>query len=261
MICIFCDEENNAKSIEHIVSESLGNQKYVLPKGMVCDDCNSKFSKFEDKALTKTVLAVERARFAVKTKKKKNVKGKIEKLEIEGDENFRKSFLNIKGVKPRDLRNFDSIKGTGELVVPSFDKSEVATSKLLLKIGLESLYISRRKIFKKYILKDLKDFITTKVNEDWPFLTTDYEPEKFTTVPRFIDRYLLKKNHCEIKFLEIDKENLLLKFTYGGINMCINLINRNLDWTERFLKNDPCARLYPERHRKKAYKNEVKESE
>lgn len=260
MKCIFCDQENEAKSIEHIVSESLGNQNYVMPKGAVCDECNTKFSKFEDKTLTKTVLTMERARFAVMTKKKKNAKGKIEKLDIEGDEHFRESFLNIKGIKPEDLRNFDPKTGRGELIVPTFDKSEVATSKFLLKIGLESLYVSQKKIFNKYSFKDLKDFLTTKTNEDWPFLTTDYEPEKFTSVPRFNDKYLLKKNHCEIKFLEIDDENLLLKFTYGGIDMCINLINRNLEWTKRFLNDDGLARLYPERHRKKIQKKSKNQS-
>lgn len=259
MICIFCNKDNEAKSIEHIVSESLGNQNYIMPKGAVCDECNAKFSKFEDKALTKTVFAMERARFAVKTKKKKNAKGNIEKLYVEGDENFRESFLNIKGVEPEDFRNFDPKTGRGELVVPTFDKSEVATSKFLLKIGLESLYTSQRKIFRKYNFTDLKDFLSTQTNEDWPLLTTDYEPEKFVSVPRFNDKFLLKKIHCEIKFLEIDDANLLLKFTYGGISMCINLINRNLKWTERFLKNDPFSRLYPERHRKKIPK-EVKES-
>lgn len=251
MICIFCDEDKEAKSVEHIVSESLGNEKYLMPKGKVCDDCNLKFSKFEDKALTKTVLIVERARFAVKTKKKRNTKGKINKLDIEGDKNFRESILNIKGLKPEDLRNFDSKTGQGELIVPTFDKSEVATSKFLLKIGLESLYVSRRNLFDRYNFKELKNFLITKTNEDWPFLTTDYEPQKFTSVPRFYDKYLLKKKHCEIEYLEINDENLILKFKYGGITMCINLINRKLDWTKDFLKNDNLARLYPERYRKK----------
>ena len=40
MICIFCRNENNAKSVEHIVPESFGNNFYILPKGVVCDECN-----------------------------------------------------------------------------------------------------------------------------------------------------------------------------------------------------------------------------
>lgn len=80
MKCIFCDNENNAKSVEHIVPESFGNTFYALPKGSVCDDCNNNFSKFEGKALTNTVFVVERARFGVVTKKGKNAKGKVNEL-------------------------------------------------------------------------------------------------------------------------------------------------------------------------------------
>ncbi len=30
--CIFCDEENDAQSIDHIVSESFGNKSYTFRK-------------------------------------------------------------------------------------------------------------------------------------------------------------------------------------------------------------------------------------
>lgn len=45
MRCIFCEvDTSNSKSVEHIIPESLGNQKHVLPVGFVCDKCNNYFA-------------------------------------------------------------------------------------------------------------------------------------------------------------------------------------------------------------------------
>lgn len=77
MECIFCDAPNDAKSIEHIISESFGSKDYVMPRSTVCDNCNNRFSKFEDKALSNSIFVFERARLGVVTKKGKNVKGQV----------------------------------------------------------------------------------------------------------------------------------------------------------------------------------------
>lgn len=45
MICLFCKEESvTSKSVEHIIPESLGNTKQILPPGIVCDKCNNFFA-------------------------------------------------------------------------------------------------------------------------------------------------------------------------------------------------------------------------
>lgn len=42
MNCIFCKKDaSGLKSVEHIIPESLGNEKFILEKGMVCDKCNN----------------------------------------------------------------------------------------------------------------------------------------------------------------------------------------------------------------------------
>lgn len=44
--CIFCgNDSSNSKSVEHIVPESLGNDKWILERGIVCDKCNNYFSR------------------------------------------------------------------------------------------------------------------------------------------------------------------------------------------------------------------------
>jgi hypothetical protein len=87
--CIFCDKDNYAESLEHIVPESFGNKLYVMEKGKVCDICNGRFSKSEGISLANSIFVMERARFGIVTKKGKNVKGKVNDLKIKGDEKFR----------------------------------------------------------------------------------------------------------------------------------------------------------------------------
>jgi hypothetical protein len=222
-----------------------------MKKYSVCDICNGRFSKFEETALTNSVFVMERAKLAVPTKKGKNVKGKVGALKISGDAAFRPRFVKVSGLSPENFTNFDPSTGIGHLTVSAFDKSEVATSKLLLKIGLESLYKSQRKTFNKYNFKQLKDFLTTKTNTDWPFLTTDFELEKFFSVPRFNDKFQLKKIPCELKFLEVDDQTLLFKFKYGSISMIINLLDRNFNWIRETMNGDSKAILYPEHFRRK----------
>ena len=251
MHCIFHLTENDAKTIEHIVSESFGNHRYVMARGAVCDECNKRFSGFEGKALSNTIFGMERARHAVITKKGNNVKSKISELEIIGSEDFVKQKITVKGLAEENLKDFDPTTGIGKLVVKSFDKSESATSKLLLKIGLESLFTSQKKVYEKYDFTELRNYLLGVSNTDWPFMTTDFEPDRFKSVPTFFDKYYLKRIHCRLFFCECADGSLLFNFKYGSVAMTINLIDRSDRWIQTFTAGDSKARLYPEHYRRK----------
>ncbi|MBI1198708.1 MAG: HNH endonuclease [Phenylobacterium sp.] len=63
MRCIFCKAESSAsRSIEHILPESIGNSKLLLPKGVVCDKCNNYFAKAVEKPFLEAE-AVRQMRF------------------------------------------------------------------------------------------------------------------------------------------------------------------------------------------------------
>src|SRR5258706_150378 len=75
MNCIFCKEpSDNSKSVEHIIPESLGNVEHVLPKGIVCDDCNNYFAiKIEKELLEMPYFKSLRYRNDIFSKKGKRI--------------------------------------------------------------------------------------------------------------------------------------------------------------------------------------------
>ena len=243
--CIICDNMNTASSIEHIVSESLGNHDYVMKRSKICDDCNQRFSKFEQKVLSKSILGVERARLGVKTKKGKAAKGEIKELKIEGDTNFKKGNITISGLNKDNFTGFDPSNKSGQLKIESFDNSEVATSRFLLKVGIEGLFTSKRKIFNKYNFNQLKNYLTNKDNVVWGFIMVDKEHGRFDSIPSYKDKYSLKKINCELRFQEKSNNELLFKFRYGAVSMIINLINRDLEWVQKYKDNEEYVNVFP----------------
>jgi HNH endonuclease len=63
MRCIFCkNPSSSSKSVEHVIPESLGNKRHVLPRGIVCDGCNNYFSRKVEKPFL-DLPAVRQLRF------------------------------------------------------------------------------------------------------------------------------------------------------------------------------------------------------
>ncbi|MBK8516104.1 MAG: hypothetical protein IPL55_07380 [Saprospiraceae bacterium] len=155
-----------------------------MKKGDVCDASNNRMAEWEGKVLTTSVLQMERARFGLRTKKGKNAKGNACGLEIKGDENFKKYHVKVPGLNEDNVKSFDPKTKTFKISVKGFDNCEAAASRILLMLGLESLYKSQRKIFKKYDFIDAKDYLQNKSNQDWGFITVDLEDGKFESIPR-----------------------------------------------------------------------------
>jgi hypothetical protein len=249
--CIFCDCVVKKNSEEHIIPESLGNERYVLEAGAICSDCNNKFSKFENIALTKTVLGFERARLGIKSKKGNPAKAKTGQIEVEGNPDFKKDLMTLKGLKEESVSNINYKDRTFQVTVPGFEDSASATSKLILKIGYESIFQSQKELYKSYNFSDLKIYLQNKINMDWSFMTSKLYHYKFKSVPTFYDKHMLNKIHCILSYSEISKECLLFNFKYGGISMFCNLINRNIEWVTPFLEGDSNAQIYPKHLMKK----------
>jgi uncharacterized protein with PIN domain len=56
--CIFCLEDaSTARSVAHVISESLIEGAPTLPKGAECDRCNNRLSKVEAKFMNEVMAA------------------------------------------------------------------------------------------------------------------------------------------------------------------------------------------------------------
>ncbi len=250
-VCIICDTPNEAKAIEHIDPESMGNTFYVLEKEDVCDPCNYWMAEWEGKVMTKSVLHMERSRFGVKTKKGKNARGNEGGLEIKGDDSFKKYHVNVSGLNNDNVKSIDPKNKTFKLTVKGFVKCEAATARFLLMLGLESLYKSQRKIFRKYDFKDAKDYLENKTNLDWGFITADIQHGEFHCIPRFSDKLNLKKIVCELRYQEKDANTFLFKFRYGGISIIINLLGRTYNCADEYFEKEEHVQMWPGWLRKK----------
>lgn len=71
MRCIFCKHDSSsAKSVEHIIPESLGNVAHTLPIGAVCDACNQYFArKIERPILESGMFRILRADRRIENKR------------------------------------------------------------------------------------------------------------------------------------------------------------------------------------------------
>src|SRR5437868_4673361 len=156
MKCIICDSPE-ANSIEHIVPEALGNKRYLLEDG-ICKVCNNKFSKFENDAVSSGFLFVQRSNHAIPTKKGKNAKGRVNGVDAQGDTKFKKDILVVNVEEAEKVLFYKTESPMVEIRIQKTDGSEAAKSKMCLKIGIESLFKSQNRIYKKYDFKELKDF-------------------------------------------------------------------------------------------------------
>lgn len=250
MVCIFCDKTVHDLSIEHIIPESLGNIYYLLQSGCICRNCNNSFSDFEDKALSKTMLGFERSRLGIVTKKGKAAQALSHNIKFIGDKRFRKNHVTVYGIEEKDIGLIHP-DGSFEIKILDFDKSEMATSKLLLKIGLESLFHSRRSFFKTKNFQELKEHLTKINNESWPILTIKSEFSGFVSIPRFEDKRKLNNIGCKILYKEIDESTILLNFRYSVLSYIVNLKSRNVGWAKPFFEADSLTNLYPEHLKKR----------
>jgi len=63
--CIICQKEGQIPSVEHIVPRAMGNIHYILPKGIVCQRCNNRFSRSEHLVMNSERWLAERRKYGL----------------------------------------------------------------------------------------------------------------------------------------------------------------------------------------------------
>lgn len=166
-VCIFCLSENeNFSKIEHIIPESLGGDE-VLPKGLVCDKCNSYFGKeIENPVMTYSPLAFCRTFLCIQNKKGKFSKFNGFEFKMEGSQEFSpKIYLNHE--------KFERIKNQNEFITIFPEESMGSLVRLILKMGLEFLALSgKRDIYAKRFDYARKSVRIPQKNQKWKMAQT-----------------------------------------------------------------------------------------
>jgi len=134
--------------VEHIIPESLGNKTHVLT-GIVCDKCNSYFSKLENYFVHHHMSSAFRLFSVSKTKKDKPPMQILQRGEArrqkDGKLTFKQSFLPGMEADQFSITFFsEDIVIKGSYPLPDTDANKL--SRFLTKCGLEILYLKKGKI-------------------------------------------------------------------------------------------------------------------
>ena len=227
----------------------MGNDHYILDLGIVCDDCNNKFSIFENKVLTQSIYGFTRTQNAVKTKKGKPSYSKTN-IKVNGDPKFRKNLISLYDLNEENTEIIDHKTGTFRVTVNDFEGSENAASKFFLKVGIEALFKSRKQLHSEHDFSAAKAFLINENTIDWPFIMTIHKIVREQSIPRMDDKYNLSKLGLKLTYGYFGDE-LLFRFSYSKIESVVSLTSRNLEWIGNLAKNDPHKSVYPKYLRKK----------
>lgn len=251
MRCIFCKKDSsNSKSVEHIIPESLGNKRNMLPMGVVCDSCNNYFgSKIEKIVLEMPYYTSLRSRLLIENKKGKNTRmqGFTENGEsieigysIDGNNTFE--------VVCKDDKTYKSFINSKELYVPLIPeppRNNVYLSKFLGLIALEALAqrVSSIKNWQEDFvennsLDELRNFVRYgKGYAMWPYHIRRIDGENQVKFCKESNKFLEKLNEYDFLIPDVSSfdneihhvDNLYFVLGIMGIEYTINLTNAGLN--------------------------------
>jgi hypothetical protein len=232
-------------SVEHIVSESMGNSSYVLSENEVCGKCNNKFSSFENKALSQSIWGMERAHNGIVSKKGRNAKVSIGDISIEGDRNFEKQVITVAPRRKGKTLEFPvNEKGEFTMTLKAFDKVEEAAAKTLLKMGFGALYKSKRAIFDQFEMTELTNYILGKRNMRWYFYQRQGYLGDFKYIPEPKFNQRLVRNRILLQYLIID-DFLIFKFSYFAVTVYICLNSPGFHWIKELSPTFSNEEIFP----------------
>jgi hypothetical protein len=197
--CIFCKRRSDdAKSVEHIIPQSLGNNLSVLPRGMICDTCNNYFArKIEQPLLAHESFRNLRAWYRIPNKKGRypSLYGVVPGTEIGvrvsvGDDGV----LELEPERHSDIdalsEAFRSVEGRDDYTALFFSRDmnppRKEMSRLLAKVALEvvALRMSHNPEYVERLIDDPHwDRIRRWVRHgdtiaDWPYHMRRVYPEE-----------------------------------------------------------------------------------
>lgn len=259
--CIFCKQSSdNTKGVEHLIPESIGSKKLVLPKGLVCDKCNNYFSrKVEAPVLSHPSMRNVRGWYQVPNKKGKypsvlgtiagtdvaiNLKvGKSGKLEIKAERSSEQHLVDAHLAAMNDGTDISAF-----LFPIDIDPPQKEMSRFLAMMALEALALRFSHSGRENLTIDeshydlIRNFARYGTGVDvWPYHrqvlhpmdTFMRHPETGEWVRAGFGHDLIVTPHPETYFT----------FHLYGVHFTINLGGPSIHGYELWLKdNDPLKR-------------------
>ncbi len=253
MNCIFClQEASEAKSIEHIMPESLGNKNHILPKGVVCDKCNNYFAiKIEKKVLEMDFFRSLRHRNGIQSKKRKIPNGIAE---IPGSEKKIDVKFNIDGKDLEfnlDKESFENFKKghfrkviVRNLGISDFPRNDQMISRFLAKVALELMALrvlssnrNEQNIFaKEEALNPIRNYVRyNHKEENWVYNVRKIYEENDLVLNdnnEYVDMLF------EMEFLATNEGEMYFVIAIKGIELVINIAGSSVDGYKNWLKNN-----------------------
>lgn len=167
MRCLFCkNDSTNAKSVEHIIPESLGNKTFILPLGYICDTCNNYFARKVERPFME-IPEIQQMRFKLEVPNKKNRFPKIDGVLDNGSpivlskKQINNEIIHILEIAPEEIEKF-FVDNPTQIIMSIFTnetilKSDKIVSRFIAKMALEALALRLKTI--ENSLDDLIDDI------------------------------------------------------------------------------------------------------
>lgn len=246
MICLFCKETTiNSKSVEHVIPESLGNTKLVLPPGVVRDKCNNYFSNHIEKPFFE-LKAIKLLRFnqSIPSKRKKIPSTKailLPDIEV----TLKKSIKNGDIISSVDIPTevFDEIANQ-ETSVLVFKKEESITSSIVVSrfIGKIALELMAQRLCNspgglEYLAKEeqfdpLRNHVRRGTTKDWPVkIRRIYDADK-----KWGEEAVQVIYECDILITKSSEYYFVLGLF--GLEFAINYGGPDLDGYDKWLEDN-----------------------
>ena len=260
MKCIWCKQNSDSsKSIEHIIPESLGNQKHTLPRGWVCDQCNNYFSrKVEHPFLDSSYGQAIRFELEIPNKRKRipPLTGvHLESgMQIEATRNIRDNALSIGILKESDVEGWEKIidqDQIGTLIFPvaTLPENNRILSRFIAKMAYEILANKcieikgwNEEIVNQLPLEGIRQYVRFNTPQIlWPIhIRQLYIKDKVFTEHDFAFQVLNEYDILITKDLEY-----FVVIAIFGVEYTLNIVEPDLDGYVKWLsENDNKSPLY-----------------
>jgi hypothetical protein len=255
MRCLFCKvDASTSRSREHIVPESLGNTKYILPPGVVCDRCNNYFSREVERPFLESA-AITLLRFHESVPSKRGVVPPVFGMLMPHFpavfwKEPKDSFAGHVGLGPDAVRHVLA-SGSARIILPASGPppNDRVVSRFLAKVGLEAMAgkLVDHPEGLEYLATEpqldmVRDHARRGTTPDWPFsVRRIYDADRKWTEELGTATQIVH----EFDFLQTETSEWYFVLAIFGLELVLNMGGPEMEGYRQWLKrNSDASPLY-----------------